>query len=97
VGLGAGALGLGASVALCGPIAFVGLIVPHLARGLVGSSRRVLLPASFFGGGIFLVICDSLSRVILTGQDIPVGVITSALGAPTIVWLVVKGGRKSIN
>lgn len=90
VGLATGSLGLGAAVALCGPIAFVGLIVPHLVRGWLGSARQVLLPASTIAGAAFLVICDSLGRVMLADREVPVGVITAALGAPLIVWIVAR-------
>ena len=90
--LGAGALGLGACVALCGPIAFVGLIVPHAVRLTFGGSRRLLMPISWVAGGVFLVACDLLARNILEAREIPVGVITSAIGAPIIVWLVARSG-----
>jgi ABC-type Fe3+-siderophore transport system permease subunit len=95
--LGAGALGLGACVALCGPIAFVGLIVPHAVRLTFGGSRRVLMPLSWLTGGVFLVACDLLARSILGGREIPVGVITSAIGAPVIVWLVARSGRSTLR
>jgi ABC-type Fe3+-siderophore transport system permease subunit len=65
-------LGVAACVAWCGPIAFVGLIVPHLVRLLVGPSLRSLLPLSFIGGAAFLVVCDSLARVALPGRELPV-------------------------
>ena len=81
-------LGVAACVAWCGPIAFVGLIVPHLVRLLVGPSLRSLLPLSFIGGAAFLVMCDAIARVVLPGRELPVGVITAALGAPALVFLV---------
>ncbi len=92
--LGAGALGVGACVALCGPIAFVGLIVPHLVRLALGASRRVLLPLAWLWGGAFLVVCDVVSRVVLPQRELPVGVITAALGAPLLVWLIAHQGRR---
>ena len=58
------------------------MIVPHLVRLLVGPSLRTLLPLSFVGGAAFLVICDALARIVLPGRELPVGVITAALGAP---------------
>ena len=88
--LGAGALGVSAVVAWCGPIAFVGLLVPHLTRKLFGTSRRVLLPASLILGAVFLALCDTLSRTLVPGREIPVGVFTAALGAPTLIWLVTR-------
>ena len=90
LGLGAGALGVGACVAWCGPIAFVGLIVPHLVRLTLGASRRVLLPMSAILGASFLTLCDAIGRVALPGQELPAGVVTAALGAPLLVWLVAR-------
>ncbi len=92
--LGAGALGVGACVALCGPIAFVGLIVPHLVRLGLGASRRVLLPLSWLWGGAFLVVCDVVSRLAVAGREVPVGVITAGLGAPLLVWLIAHQNRR---
>lgn len=91
--LGTGALAVAACVAWCGPIAFVGLIVPHLVRLGLGSSRRLLLPASTVAGGAFLVVCDTLARAVWPGRELPVGVVTSALGAPALVWLVARQRR----
>jgi iron complex transport system permease protein len=87
-------LGVAACVAWCGPIAFVGLIVPHLVRLLVGPSLRSLLPLSFVGGGAFLVVCDAVARIALPGRELPVGVITAALGAPALVFLVSRSRRE---
>jgi ABC-type Fe3+-siderophore transport system permease subunit len=91
--LGIGALGVGACVAWCGPIAFIGLIVPHIVRLTVGVSRRVMLPMSVVAGAGFLAACDTLSRLAWPGRELPVGVITSAIGAPLLVWLVVSQRR----
>jgi iron complex transport system permease protein len=88
--LGGGALGVSACVAWCGPIAFVGLIVPHLVRRTIGSSRRTLLPMSAVCGGFFLVLCDLVARLILPGRELPVGVLTAAIGAPTLAWLIAR-------
>lgn len=88
--LGAGALGVGACVAWAGPIAFVGLVVPHLVRLGVGARRRVLLPLSSLVGASFLVGCDAAARTLLGGRELPVGVLTAALGAPLLVFLVVR-------
>jgi iron complex transport system permease protein len=87
-------LGVAACVAWCGPIAFVGLIVPHIVRLLVGPSLRRLLPLSCCGGAVFLVVCDALARTVLPGRELPVGVITAALGAPTLVFLVSRARRE---
>ena len=74
--------------AVTGPIAFVGLLVPHLLRRIVGPDYRVLMPASLFGGGAFLVICDTISRSAFAPMEIPVGVTTALLGGPFFVWLL---------
>jgi len=87
-------LGVAACVAWCGPIAFVGLIVPNLIRMLVGPSLRALLPLSFLGGGAFLVVCDAVARTLVPGRELPVGVITAALGAPALVFLVSRSHRE---
>ncbi|MCG8424844.1 MAG: iron ABC transporter permease [Proteobacteria bacterium] len=91
--LGIGALGVGACVALCGPIAFVGLIVPHLVRLSMGASRRILLPMSFVFGAAFLALCDAVARVSAPHSELPVGVVTAAIGAPALTWLVVRSSR----
>lgn len=93
VALGLGSLGVAACVAWCGPIAFVGLIVPHLVRLLLGPSYRVLLPMSLVAGAAFLVSCDLFARLILPGRELPVGIVTAALGAPALVALVARTRR----
>jgi iron complex transport system permease protein len=87
-GFAAGAILVGSTTAITGPIAFVGLIVPHLLRRVVGPDYRVLMPASIFGGGAFLVLCDTISRSVLAPMEIPVGVTTALLGGPFFVWLL---------
>ena len=91
--LGLGSLGVAACVAWCGPIAFVGLIVPHLVRLVVGPSLVRLLPLSLVTGGAFLVACDAVARSIVPGRELPVGVVTAALGAPTLVVLLLRARR----
>lgn len=81
-------LAVGAIVSLCGPIGFVGLIVPHTARLLVGPEHRVLLPASILLGGAFLVLCDGAARVL----TMPIGVLTSLLGGPFFLWILLRRG-----
>ena len=88
--LGVGALGVGACVAWCGPIACVGLIVPHFARMLFGASRRLLLPMSAVMGAGFLVLCDTVARTCLDGRELPVGVMTSGIGAPLLIWMITR-------
>jgi iron complex transport system permease protein len=85
----AGALVVGASVAIAGPIGFVGLLVPHLLRLWVGSGHRALLPRAFLGGGLFLLVADVIARTLPT-REIPVGVVTAAIGAPAFLILLVR-------
>jgi iron complex transport system permease protein len=86
----ASALVVGAAVAIAGPIGFVGLLVPHVVRLAVGPGHRALLPLSFAGGGIFLVIADVLARTMLRPAEIPVGVVTAAVGAPVFLALLIR-------
>jgi iron complex transport system permease protein len=91
--LGAGSLGVAACVAWCGPIAFVGLIVPHIVRLGLGANLRTLLPMSLVSGAAFLVVCDTIARTALSGRELPVGVITAAIGAPTLIVLIARRAR----
>lgn len=86
----AGSLGVAACVALCGPIAFVGLLVPHVVRRLLDPAPRHLLALSWIGGAGFLASCDAIARVLVPGRELPVGVLTAALGAPTLFLLVLR-------
>jgi iron complex transport system permease protein len=83
----------GAAVAFCGPIAFVGLMVPHLCRQLIGSDHRKLFPAVILLGGAFMVICDGLARTLLAPVEMPAGLITSLLGGPFFLWLLLRKAR----
>ncbi len=82
------ALLTGAVVAFVGPIGFVGLIVPHALRMLVGPDNRVLIPAAALGGGVFLLAADTLARVVVAPAELSVGVITSLCGAPFFIYLL---------
>ncbi|MFN8545124.1 MAG: iron ABC transporter permease [Candidatus Binatia bacterium] len=84
----ASALLVGAAVAVSGMISFVGLIVPHLLRLVLGADHRLLVPASFLGGAVFLVWADTLARTVLGPVELPVGVLTALLGGPFFVWLL---------
>jgi len=86
----ASALVVGTAVAIAGPIGFVGLLVPHVVRLAVGPGHRTLLPLSFVGGGVFLVIADIVARTLLAPAEIPVGVVTAAVGAPVFLALLVR-------
>lgn len=80
----------GMVVALCGPIGFIGLMVPHMARLVTGNRNRHLLPASFLGGGILLTLCDMIARIVVAPAEMPVGVITALLGGPFFLWLLLQ-------
>lgn len=79
-----------AAVAVSGVIGFVGLIIPHITRIIVGPDHRILIPASALLGGIFLVWCDSLARIVISPVELPVGIITSCFGAPFFIYLLKK-------
>jgi iron complex transport system permease protein len=83
-------LATGAAVSLGGPIGFIGIIVPHLVRLLVGSDHRIVLPASALFGAAFLVLCDLAARTLMSPLEIPVGVVTALIGGPFFLWLLVK-------
>lgn len=86
---------VGAIVALCGPIGFIGMMVPHICRLLIGGDHHWLTPATLLFGGSFLIICDTIARLIIAPAEIPVGVITTLLGGPFFLWLLIKSRNKS--
>jgi len=88
LGYFAASLATGLAVSLAGPIGFVGLIVPHAVRFLVGPDHRVLLPAAVFAGAGFLILCDMAARTFFGPVEIPVGVITATLGGPFFLLLL---------
>jgi iron complex transport system permease protein len=90
----AASLLVGASIALAGPIGFVGLMVPHAVRALAGPDHRILLPAAMLVGGGFLVLCDAIGRLVLAPSEIPVGVVTALVGAPFFLYLLVGEKRQ---
>ena len=83
-------LATGAAVSIAGPIGFVGIIIPHLVRLLVGADHRVVLPSSALFGAAFLVGCDVVARTLMPPVEVPVGVITAILGGPFFLWLLVR-------
>lgn len=89
------ALAVGASVAVAGIIGFVGIVVPHLVRLLLGPNHRVLLPASAIGGALLLLGADVLARTIVAPAELPIGIITAALGAPFFLWLLLRNDARS--
>ncbi len=86
-------LAVGVLVSITGPISFVGLIIPHMIKRIWKKSVEHLLLPSFVAGGIFLLLCDTLSRALPTVSELPVGVITSIIGGSLFVWILLKGGR----
>lgn len=84
---------VGFSVAFTGMIGFVGLIIPHLVRIIFGSSNIRLIPLSMLYGGLFLLLCDTISRGLLTTMEMPIGVVTAIFGAPFFIYLAFKNRR----
>ena len=85
----------GAAIAVSGPIGFVGLLVPHLLRLIVGPDHRLLIPASALGGGFFLVVCDMIGRSIAPPFEIRAGIITAILGSPYLLFLILRSQKKA--
>lgn len=80
----------GAAVAVSGSIGFVGLVIPHLVRLVVGPNHRHVLPLSLFVGGAFLIFADLMARLIIAPQELPIGVITALIGAPVFAFLLIR-------
>jgi iron complex transport system permease protein len=87
-GYAAGSVLTAATVALTGPIGFVGLIVPHLVRSRVTADHRVLMPCAFLGGGVLLAACDAVGRIVMPPTEIPAGAVMAILGGPYLVWML---------
>ncbi len=81
-------------VAFCGIIGFVGLVVPHLARMLLGGDHRLMLPVSMAFGGLLMIVSDLLARVLLTGYELPVGAVTTIIGVPVFAYLLIRSGGR---
>jgi iron complex transport system permease protein len=90
----AGSILAAATVALTGPIGFVGLVVPHLLRRRLGGDDRLLMPCAFLLGGVLLASCDAIGRVALAPAEIPAGAITAFIGGPHLIWVVRRGGTR---
>ncbi|KAA5606430.1 iron ABC transporter permease [Roseospira marina] len=84
------ALAVGAAVALSGVIGFVGLMVPHLVRMVLGPDHRVLLPAALMGGGALMLLADLVARTIVLPAELPIGIVTSCVGGPFFLWLLLR-------
>lgn len=83
----------GSAVAVSGTIGFVGLVVPHMCRTLFGSDYSHLLPLAAIVGGSFLVVCDMAARVVVSPAELPIGVVTALIGAPTFAWMLYRSQR----
>ncbi len=83
----------GAAVSFAGLIGFVGLIVPHAIRFLIGNDNQFLVPASAFGGAAFVIICDLISRIAFAPYEIPVGILLSFIGGPFFIYLIIHNRR----
>ena len=81
---------IGIVVAFAGPIGFIGLMIPHLMRLVIGPDHRKLLIAAPVFGGCFLVWCDTAARTIIAPAELPVGIITAMLGGPFFIWLLIR-------
>ena len=86
---------IGACVSLSGTIGFVGLVTPHILRGLLGPNHRRLLPASAFGGAVFLLLADLICRTVLSPRELPIGIITSFVGAIVFVFIFYSQRRRT--
>ena len=83
-------LATGAAVSVGGPVGFIGIVVPHLVRLIVGPDHRLVLPASALFGAAFLVACDVAARTVMAPVELPVGIITALIGGPFFLWLLVR-------
>jgi len=88
--LAMGAALAGAAVAVAGPVSFVGLMAPHIARRLAGPGHRAHLPLCALAGGTIVLVADTLARTAFAPADIPVGIVTAVVGVPYFVWLLAR-------
>ncbi len=80
----------GVAVSICGVVGFVGIVVPHLLRMVIGPGHRLLLPASVFLGAILLILADTIARVLAAPAEVPIGILTAALGAPFFLFILLR-------
>ncbi|GEM75800.1 FecCD family ABC transporter permease [Vibrio sagamiensis] len=90
------AAGVGVSVSLCGIIGFIGLVIPHFGRMLIGPNHRALLPISAFLGALLLTLADMSSRILVAPAELPVGIITALFGSPFFIYLLYKQKEKAL-
>ena len=84
---------IAAVISATGPIGFVGMIIPHIMRMYISFKNKILIPVSFIFGGAFLVFCDTIARIIITPAELPVSIITSLIGAPFFIFLILKTNK----
>ena len=84
------AAAIGAAVSIAGVIGFVGIVVPHLVRLFTGSDHRYVLPGSALAGGALLLLADAVARTAAAPAEMPIGVVTAAIGAPFFLWLLLR-------
>ncbi|RLB11092.1 MAG: iron ABC transporter permease [Deltaproteobacteria bacterium] len=87
-------LSVGLAVSFSGLIGFAGLIVPHICRMIWGSDHRILIPSASLGGAVFLIAADTFARTIIAPNELPVGVVTAAIGAPFFIYLLIHRGSR---
>jgi iron complex transport system permease protein len=80
-------------VAFVGVIGFIGLVVPHICRMILGGDHRLILPASIAIGGFMMLVADLIARMVITQSELPVGAITALIGVPLFAFLLMKKGR----
>jgi iron complex transport system permease protein len=90
VALVSASLATGAAVSMAGPVAFVGIVVPHLVRLIVGPDHRLVLPASALFGATLLIGCDVVARTVIAPIELPVGIVTAIIGGPVFLWLLFR-------
>ena len=86
---------VGSAIAVAGPIGFIGLVVPHALRALLGPDHRLLLPASMLGGALVLAVCDTLARTVMAPAQLPTGAVTAVLGVPFFVVILIGHKRRA--
>lgn len=84
----------GVIVSVCGTIGFIGILIPHIVRLIFGTDHKTLLPFSALVGAIFLIWADVVSRCAISNMELPIGIITSIIGAPFLLWLMINGNRE---
>lgn len=93
---GVASLLVGAAIAVVGPIGFIGLVVPHALRAILGPDHRLLLPASMFGGAAVLALCDTIARTAIPSHHLPTGAVTAVLGVPFFVAILVGQKQRAV-